>query len=55
MALNSEISALLKSPARTLAIGRAGRERVLANYSWDAHLAGIDRYLGGKLPEQKKI
>ncbi|WP_210544188.1 TIGR03087 family PEP-CTERM/XrtA system glycosyltransferase [Rhodoferax sp. PAMC 29310] len=51
----SEIEALLKSPARALAVGQAGRKRVLANYSWDAHLAGIDRYLGGKLPEQKEI
>ena len=51
----AEIEALLKSPARALAVGQAGRKRVLANYSWDAHLAGIDRYLSGKLPEQKEI
>lgn len=51
----SEIEALLKSPARALAVGQAGRKRVLANYSWDAHLAGIDRYLSGQLPGQKEI
>lgn len=51
----AEIEALLKSPARALAVGQAGRKRVLANYSWDAHLAGIDRYLDGKLPEQKDV
>jgi sugar transferase (PEP-CTERM/EpsH1 system associated) len=51
----SEIEALLKSPARALAVGQAGRKRVLANYSWDAHLAGIDHYLGVKSPEKKEI
>lgn len=40
-----EVSALLTSSARAEAMGAAGRERVLASYSWDAHLAGIDRHL----------
>ncbi|MCV2348573.1 TIGR03087 family PEP-CTERM/XrtA system glycosyltransferase [Paucibacter sp. Y2R2-4] len=40
-----EVSALLTSAARAEAMGAAGRERVLASYSWDAHLAGIDRHL----------
>ncbi len=27
-------------------IGKAARARVIARYSWDAHMSGIDRYLG---------
>ena len=41
-----QIDALLRSPVRAAAVGLAGRQRVLQGYSWDAHLAGIDRYLG---------
>ena len=40
-----EVSALLASVERAEQIGAAGRACVLANYSWDAHLAGIDQYL----------
>jgi sugar transferase (PEP-CTERM/EpsH1 system associated) len=40
-----EISALLKSPARAAATGQAGRQRVVASYSWAAHLGRIDRHL----------
>lgn len=36
---------LLRAPERGERIGRAARERVLARYSWTAHLAGIDPYL----------
>ncbi len=39
------INALLEDPARAAAMGVAARERVLAHYSWDAHLAGFDRFL----------
>lgn len=41
-----EIDALLRSPARAAAVGQSGRQRVVQSYSWDAHLAGLDRYLG---------
>ena len=40
-----EISALLADPERARAVGAAGRRRVVAGYSWPAHLAGVDRYL----------
>lgn len=40
-----QIESLLQSPERTAAMGKAAREQVLARYSWDAHLARIDRYL----------
>jgi sugar transferase (PEP-CTERM/EpsH1 system associated) len=40
-----QINALLRSPERAVAIGQAGRERVLRNYSWDAHLSGLDPHL----------
>jgi glycosyltransferase involved in cell wall biosynthesis len=43
----SQIEALLREPARSAAIGTAARRQVLARYSWDAHLAVIDRHLGG--------
>lgn len=36
---------LLESPQRARQIGAAGRQRVLLRYSWEAHMAGIDRYL----------
>ena len=40
-----QINTLLASPERAAAIGQAGRQRVLRNYSWDAHLSGIDPHL----------
>lgn len=49
-----EINALLHAPALSAAVGRAGRQRVVESYSWDAHLAGIDRYLGSKSPERER-
>lgn len=42
----AQVTALLQSPERAAAIGRAGRERVLAVYGWDARLAGLDGFLG---------
>ena len=39
------IESLLADPVHADNIGRAARRRVLASYSWDAHLALIDRYL----------
>ena len=39
------IRLLLQQPDRASAVGGAGRQCVLRKYSWDAHLAGIDRYL----------
>ena len=40
-----EIEALLRDPDRAKAVGDAGRECVLHNYSWDAHLGSIDSVL----------
>jgi sugar transferase (PEP-CTERM/EpsH1 system associated) len=40
-----QIGCLLQSPERAAAVGQAARERVVARYSWSAHLANIDRYL----------
>jgi len=40
------ITDLLAEPERANAIGKAARSRVIARYSWDAHMACIDRYLG---------
>jgi glycosyltransferase involved in cell wall biosynthesis len=39
------VAGLLATPDRARAIGDAARKRVLARYSWEAHLSGIDRYL----------
>jgi sugar transferase (PEP-CTERM/EpsH1 system associated) len=41
----SQVEAILGEPDRARLIGTAARERVLARYSWDAHLSIIDRYL----------
>jgi sugar transferase (PEP-CTERM/EpsH1 system associated) len=41
----AQINALLQTPERLAAVGVAGRQCVLKNYSWDAHLAVIDPYL----------
>lgn len=49
-----EIDALLKSPAHALAVGQAGRRRVVKSYSWDVHLGGLDPYLGGVLPAPRE-
>ena len=40
-----QISALLDSPERRVAIGQAARLQVVQRYSWDAHLSIIDQYL----------
>jgi len=39
------VGTLLGDPAAADAAGRAAREFVLGAYSWDAHLAGLDRHL----------
>ena len=41
-----QINALLASPEQRAAVGEAARRQVVRRYSWDAHLAIIDRYLG---------
>ncbi|MDP1605281.1 MAG: glycosyltransferase [Rhodocyclaceae bacterium] len=41
----TQIESLLADRAHADNIGRAARQRVLASYSWDAHLALIDHYL----------
>lgn len=39
------VTRLLEDSPRADSIGAAGRQRVLASYSWAAHLSRIDRYL----------
>jgi sugar transferase (PEP-CTERM/EpsH1 system associated) len=41
----AQIESLLADPVHADNIGTAARRRVLASYSWDAHLALIDRHL----------
>jgi sugar transferase (PEP-CTERM/EpsH1 system associated) len=41
----AQVESLLADPAHADNIGKAARNRVLASYSWDAHLALIDRHL----------
>lgn len=43
----------LANPDTANAIGQAARRRVVAQYSWDAHLSGIDPYL--HFPEQPEL
>ncbi|HEY9103460.1 TIGR03087 family PEP-CTERM/XrtA system glycosyltransferase [Chitinimonas sp.] len=40
-----QVEAVLASPEQAEELGIAARRQVLARYSWDAHLAGMDRYL----------
>jgi sugar transferase (PEP-CTERM/EpsH1 system associated) len=40
-----QLAALLQAPQQAQRIGAAARARVLADYSWDAHLSGLDRHL----------
>lgn len=40
-----EIDSLLSEPKRAESVGASARRRILAVYSWDAHLSRIDRYL----------
>ena len=47
----NEIDALLQAPDRCRAIGHAARQRVIARYSWEAHLASIDQYI----PSAQKV
>jgi glycosyltransferase involved in cell wall biosynthesis len=42
-----EIQALLRDPQAAAALGRAGRERVLQAYDWDAQLRPLDRHIDG--------
>lgn len=46
----AQINTLLNAPERAQRIGQAGRQRVLASYSWQAHLTKIDAYLGATPP-----
>ena len=48
----AEMSRVLDAPGTAIAIGHAARQRVVERYSWEAHLATIDRYLPspGELP-----
>lgn len=39
------IDGLLAAPAQADAIGRAGRQRVLSDYAWEAHLGAFERHL----------
>lgn len=39
------IDELLEAPDKASAIGEAARRRIKENYSWEAHMSGIDRYL----------
>ena len=41
----ASITQMLESPEATAKMGKAARQRVIARYSWEAHLSGIDRYI----------
>jgi glycosyltransferase involved in cell wall biosynthesis len=44
-ALAAAIGRLLADPARARSMGRAGRERVVAHFSWQHHCEELDRIL----------
>jgi sugar transferase (PEP-CTERM/EpsH1 system associated) len=41
----AELTRVLDAPETAVSIGQSARRRVVERYSWDAHLAAIDRYL----------
>ena len=43
----AELNRVFDAPDTAIAIGHAARQRVVERYSWDAHLAAIDKYLPG--------
>ena len=43
----AEVDRLLAEPATARSIGRAGRNRVLQDYSWQAHLGAFERFIPG--------
>lgn len=43
-----KIGGLINSPAHAEALGEAARERILLDYSWDAHLSEFDRLIEGE-------
>ena len=43
----AQLGRLLGSPELARQLGEAGRQRVLRDYSWEAHLSGIDHHLAG--------
>ncbi len=45
------VHALLSAPARAQAIGQQARERVLRQFSWQAHLSKLDGYLPHETPQ----
>jgi sugar transferase (PEP-CTERM/EpsH1 system associated) len=45
-----QIDTLLRDPVRAAAVGLAGRQRVLRDYSWRSHLSALDRHLAAALP-----
>lgn len=46
-----QVSALLASPERCTSVGARGRQRVLKDYSWSAHLSKIDQHLRPTTPQ----
>ena len=49
-----QIDALLGSPERAQAMGSEARRQILRRYSWDAHLASIDRHLETMMAPERK-
>ena len=45
-----EIDSILGNAPRGTQVGACGRERVVAHYSWAAHLTAIDRHLTAAMP-----
>ncbi len=46
----AQVNTLLRAPERSARVGAAGRQRVLSDYSWSAHLSRIDPHLAPNPP-----
>ncbi|GAB3248728.1 TIGR03087 family PEP-CTERM/XrtA system glycosyltransferase [Chitinimonas naiadis] len=50
-----QIAAVLDQPERAAQMGQAARQQVLARYSWDAHLSGLDHHLEAAVAANTKV
>jgi glycosyltransferase involved in cell wall biosynthesis len=51
-ALAAAIERLIANPVRARAMGAAGRERVVAHFSWQRHCEQLERILAGLVPKR---
>lgn len=51
----TQIEAIFHSPQRSAQLGLAARQRVVKDYSWEAHMGKIDKYLAPHILPRPKV